>query len=162
MNSKSDYLLIMACSGRKLPTIGLIPAIERYDGVNYRVLKKAQREGYFPSNLDILIISAKYGLIKPETLIENYDLQMTNKRSLELRASVSQSLDKHLSNNQYSEIFLNLGKDYLKTISNSKYLTEFSGELVMGEGRIGQKMAQMKAWLINKKKQGGILTNGYK
>lgn len=147
MNSKSDYLLIMACSGRKLPTAGLIPAIDRYDGVNFRVLKKAQREGYFPSNLDILIISAKHGLIKPETLIENYDIRMTNKRSLELRDSVSQSLDKHLSNNQYLEIFLNLGKDYLKTISNSKNLTEFSGDLVVGEGRIGQKMAQMKAWI---------------
>ena len=148
MNSKPEYLLIVACSGRKLPTAGLIPAIERYDGVNFRVLKKAQREGYFPSNLDTLIISAKYGLIKPETLIENYDHQMTSKRSKFLCDSISANLDDYLSTRTYKEVFINLGKLYFHTISNSKEIRKYGRNLGVAEGRIGEKMSQMKSWLI--------------
>jgi hypothetical protein len=67
MNAKKPerrYLLILGCSQRKRPDSGLLPAIERYDGVNFRILQKAKREEYLPENLDILILSAKYGLIE--------------------------------------------------------------------------------------------------
>src|SRR5262245_4306372 len=49
--SEFTYLLIMACSQRKRSEPNLLPAIERYDGVHFRVLRKAQREGYWPANL---------------------------------------------------------------------------------------------------------------
>jgi queuine/archaeosine tRNA-ribosyltransferase len=49
---------------RKRPEQGLLPAIERYDGVHFRVLRKAKREGYWPRNLEVLIVSAKYGLLE--------------------------------------------------------------------------------------------------
>ena len=57
------YLLIISCSDRKIQTLGCLPAFELYDGSFYRILRKAIREGYFPNNLDILIISPKYGLL---------------------------------------------------------------------------------------------------
>jgi len=57
-------LLLIACSSRKLRTKGLLPVIERYDGVTYRVIRKAMREGYFPPNVDIKILSAKLRLVQ--------------------------------------------------------------------------------------------------
>ena len=66
------YLLILSCSNKKDGADGTMRAFDRYTGGNFDVLKKAKREGYFPPNLDILILSAKYGLITPDTLIEYY------------------------------------------------------------------------------------------
>lgn len=88
MNSEPRYLLIVGCSQRKRSDPGLLPAIERYDGVNFRVLRKAKREGYWPANLDVLILSTKYGLIKPETPIEDYDLRMTRGQALKLQSEI--------------------------------------------------------------------------
>jgi hypothetical protein len=59
--------------------------MERYDGVHFRVLRKAQREGYWPENLDMLILSAKYGLLDLDTVIEHYDLRMTSEQALQLK-----------------------------------------------------------------------------
>jgi hypothetical protein len=47
-------LLILACSARKRLDKSALPAIERYDGVNFRVLKKLQREQNFPNDLNVL------------------------------------------------------------------------------------------------------------
>lgn len=69
MSTNSRKLLLLACSNRKIRSKGLMPAIERYDGVNYRVIHKLQREGRFPKNVDVKILSAKFGLIDAQTPI---------------------------------------------------------------------------------------------
>lgn len=84
MSSQSRYLLIISCSQRKRSDSGLLPAVEWYDGVNFRVIRKAQREGYWPKNLDLLILSAKHGLLKPDVLLEDYDLRMTRERAFSI------------------------------------------------------------------------------
>ncbi len=109
-NPEPRYILLLAYSQWKRPASGLLPAIERYDGVNFRVLQKAKREGYLPENLDILILSAKYGLIEANTSIENYDLKMTKQQAKELQAEVSRNLDNYLADTNYHEIFVNLGE----------------------------------------------------
>jgi hypothetical protein len=47
-------LLILACSARKRLDKSALPAIERYDSVNFRILKKLQREQNFPNDLNVL------------------------------------------------------------------------------------------------------------
>ena len=79
--SETRYLLIVACSQRKRSDPYLLPAIERYDGGNFRVLRKAMREGYWPQNMDVLILSAKYGLINASTFIADYDQRMNRERA---------------------------------------------------------------------------------
>jgi hypothetical protein len=55
-------LLILACSQRKNPARGKLPAIDRYDGPAFRVLRKYSRDS--AANLPtVLILSAKHGLI---------------------------------------------------------------------------------------------------
>ncbi len=147
MRSKPRYLLIVACSQRKRSDPGLLPAIERYDGVNFRVLRKARREGYWPENLDVLILSAKYGLLKPDTLIEDYDLRMTRDHALALRSEVSTGLDAYLVQADYREVFINLGQSYLITLTQSKEIVHLIGKVHYATGGIGERMSQMKMWL---------------
>lgn len=142
-----QYLLIVGCSQRKRATSVRLPAIERYDGVNYRVLRKAKREGYWSEDLQVLIISAKYGLLKPDFLIENYDQRMTREQALELQPKVSASLDACLSQKQYREVFVNLGKAYLIALAQSEQLGCLNGTVYYSTGGIGKKMSQMKSWL---------------
>lgn len=97
-------LMIISCSDSKDPRPGLLPFLERYTDAWYQVIKKLKREGRFPDNLDILIISAKYGLIGYKRKIENYDWKMDPPRAKELRDSIISKLKKILSNKGYSKI----------------------------------------------------------
>jgi cytoplasmic iron level regulating protein YaaA (DUF328/UPF0246 family) len=151
MNHESlhKYLLILACSSRKRPDQIPIPAIDRYEGVNYNVLQKARREGSLPPNLDILILSAKYGLLHPDTPISHYDLKMTPQRAKALQGEISNALDTHLSNNHYRALFINLGRTYFVALACSQQLSHVHTSITFAHGGIGQRMAQMKRWLLD-------------
>jgi hypothetical protein len=75
-------LLIIACSERKNSAVGLLPAIDRYDGPAFRVLRKYLRE-HAERAPSILILSAKYGLIPAGQEIPMYERRL----SLELHTS---------------------------------------------------------------------------
>ncbi len=147
MTSNAKYLLLVSCSQRKNSDSSLLPAIERYDGVNFRVLRKARREGYFAENLDILILSAKYGLLDSDYPIENYNCKMTRERALALQSEVSVGLDSHLNREDYREIFVNLAKTYLIAIEQSDGIRRAGQRVLYPTGGIGCKMSQMKKWL---------------
>ncbi len=99
VHSEARYLLIVACSQRKRSDNGLLPAIARYDGPTYLMLRKAKREGYWAENLDVLILSAKYGLIEMSTPIANYEQRMNRQRASELKAQVTQTLQTYARHN---------------------------------------------------------------
>lgn len=149
VESSNRYLLLLACSQRKSFQPGLLPAIERYDGVNYRVLKKAKRDGACPKHLDILIISAMYGLIADTTFIEYYDQRMTPRRARELRPDVTNRLEQYISSNVYTSTFVNLGKDYQVAIDSASVLFQQTRNLQVASGGIGTRMSQMKSWLLS-------------
>lgn len=140
------YLLILGCSSRKRHDSGLLPALTRYDGVNYRVLGRARREGRLPNNLDILIISAEYGVLAPDDLIPDDDRLMTPARARELQPTVSAELDSRLADTTYAGVFVNLGTTYLLTVEGSGRFRALSN-VTYAEGGIGQKMGHMKRWL---------------
>jgi len=81
-NARKKYLLILPCSKRKKP-VSKAQALELYDGPFYRVVRKAK-----PQNLDILILSAKYGLISSNESISYYDQMMTAERAEELASEI--------------------------------------------------------------------------
>lgn len=147
MDLEQNYLLILGCSQRKREEPKLLPAIDRYDGVNFRVLRKTLHKNHWPKNLDLLILSARYGMIKRDTLIENYDLPMTRRRAIELQEEVSVDLDGQISRASYNEIFINLGKIYLLVLALSKELKSPERQIHFSSGGIGRKMSQMKTWL---------------
>ncbi len=149
MCSKHRYLLIVACSQRKCPDPGLLPAIERYDGGSYRLLRKSRREGYWPERLDMLILSTKYGLIDASTPIANYDQRMNRDRAGELKNQTVQALQSYAGQNTYCEVYVDLGQDYYPAIGDLQDI--FDGSLITyAEGRIGERLKRLKQWLITK------------
>ena len=105
-------LLIISCSGRKDKTPELIPALMRYKGPLYTTLHKASRERRFPKSLDILIVSAKYGLLKSDEPIEDYDQRIDDNRAKELRPSIQKKFEAFLDGKDYDQLFNGLWKDY--------------------------------------------------
>lgn len=139
-----NYLLILSCSQRKLDTPEPIYAMYRYDGPTYQTLRKLRREGHFPLDLDVLIISARYGLLGLRETIHTYNQRMTAERADELRPYVQESLKKMIASQQYRQVFINLGKIYMRTLEGFNWGLCSTLEAT---GGIGQKTSQMKAWL---------------
>ncbi|MDZ7961623.1 MAG: hypothetical protein RMY34_27710 [Aulosira sp. DedQUE10] len=149
LQSQGRYLLIIACSQRKLSDDGLMPAIARYDGGHFRVLRKAQREGHCFKNIDVLILSAKYGLIEAYTPIAGYEQRMNQKRANELKAQVIQTLQTYSKKSIYCEVYVDLGKDYQSAIEELGEL--FKDSLVTyAQGRIGERLNSLKNCILVK------------
>ena len=145
-------LLILGCTATKKSNADRMPAIERYDGPTFRVLRKALRERAAP-NLVVYVLSAKYGLIEGDSLITDYDLAMTPDRARALRPSVSYVLD---GLRPFLEVYVELGHDYLAALpGDGKGLRAKMAlyehfrfyALQWGEGGIGQRCAALKRWL---------------
>lgn len=141
-----NLLLVIGCSQRKVKTSEPLAAVELYDGPTYRCLRKMCRGERNLENVDVLIISAKYGLLTAHQPIYDYDQHMTLHRSDELRPDIQDRLKHVISSKEggYDEVFVNLGKTYMKTLEGFDW-----GEVSILEasGGIGQKTSQMKAWL---------------
>ena len=148
-------VLIISCSERKIESPGEMPAIDRYDGPTYRCLRKFRDTDKFPNNhgfpynLRILILSAKYNLIFPETHIEDYDEKMTLERAKDIAVDVQCDLSRCLrfydiAYGGTDQVFINLGKTYMQTLDGFHWGTISTMET---SGGIGQKTQQMKAWL---------------
>ena len=147
MTSNTRYMLIIACSQRKSLEPGLLPALERYDGGSYRLLRKAKREGYLPERLDILILSAKYGLITASSYIATYEQRMSRERARELQAQTVQTLQSYAQQHSYQEVYVDLGQDYYPAIGEvSKIFANAS--IVYAQGKIGERLARVKHWLM--------------
>ena len=141
-----NYLLIISCSQCKVSTPETLAAIDRYDGPTYRTLRKARREGRYPKNLNILIISAKYGLLACQQPADNYDQKMTLKHADKLRPEIQNRLKSFIQTKRggYDQVFINLGKVYRQTLDGFHWGLLSTLE---ASGGIGQKTSQMKAWL---------------
>ena len=135
-------LLIMSCSKTK-KNIDMAPALEMYDGQAYRTLKNNS-----PGNVRILIISAKYGLLRPSDIISWYDQEMTAAEAMDLRKQVQEEVMRSTKKKNTERVFLYLGYPYNLAISNElmRYL-KLNFEVQIADGYIGQRLHQLKQWL---------------
>jgi len=143
------HLMIISCSNSKDARPGLLPALERYTGAWYQVIKKLKKEGRFPDNLDIMIISAKYGLIDSDTEIENYDQKMKLPRARELRDSVINKLKHILSETRYESILLNLGSIYMEAIYGFEKIMPDYTKVTMIKGVVGLRKKDLRSWILS-------------
>lgn len=146
---KNKKLLIISCSKRKRSSLKKGPAIDIYDGPFFRLLRK-----YKLPNVDIFIISAKYGLIHFSNLIELYDLKMSTKIANAIKNDIMLKLKKILQENQYKEIVINLGKNYLRVIDwlEEENLKNYKIKITFLNGKIGERLQYIKKWLETEKK----------
>ena len=135
----SDHrLLILSCSQRKRPDRILLPALERYDGPVFRILRKFLRSCLARESYpEVYILSAQFGLIPAHQLIFNYDCRMTPQRASILQPQVLDQLRHILRNKQYKELFISVGKDYAAALAGYEQLWgEGSGRATGGWHRL--------------------------
>jgi hypothetical protein len=139
-------MLILSCSQRKRMDEGLLPAIERYDGPAFRVLRRYLREK--PAEVPhILILSAQHGLIAHDVPIAAYDRKMTPARVRELRPLVSAELDRIVGIQAPREILIVAGQHYLRTLSANDASSISVPNASVCKGAIGRKLAELHDWL---------------
>ena len=141
-------LLIVSCSARKRQVSNPTPAWELYNGVIFRTLKRLKREGMFPEDVDLLILSALYGIITPNELIKSYDLKMTREIAIRLAPKNVTKLRTIMGRNNYQSVFINVGKTYLLALQPLEGWVPPETQVFIAEGKIGQKLNQMKKWLM--------------
>lgn len=145
------HLLIISCSNKKSETSGLLPAYERYTGYNFQIIKKIIRERGSLNDIDILILSALYGMIEWNHPIPYYDEVMTTDCVDAMKTKVRQQLRDYFNACvcQYDELLVNMGKVYCQVLEVYP-IQNHCRQVSYSEGRIGQKGSQMKKWILEK------------
>src|SRR3954452_8533298 len=109
-------LLILKCSARKRDGAELLPAIDRYDGPLWQVLRSFLRaQPLFAADLDVYVLSAGFGLIPAAQMIPWYDQTMAPERADELRPAVLNRLAE-LMGGEYTKLCLGLSHRYLRAM----------------------------------------------
>jgi len=145
-------LLLTSCSQLKRKNSNL-EAIDLYDGPSFKIIRKHRN-----SNLDILIISAKYGLIDSTEQIGYYDKKMSIERALELQENITSILRRKFDSSVYSAILVNLSKNYYFAVDWTSLM--YDGDISWTQGPIGMRLHQLREWLMVNK-GGGALTNDF-
>lgn len=142
MNKK---LLVLSCSQAKRDCDGLLPALDRYDGPPYRVLRKFLRDYQWPKDVSIGVLSARYGLFGILKGIENYDERMDAATAQAKASECSRTLEKWALD--HPKVYLSLGRDYLPAVQPA--LDRLNNKKKVFQGSIGLKMSQIKSFLNN-------------
>ncbi len=141
-------LLILSCSQRKHASHEPLPAIDRYNGPLFLVLRRFLREcPHRAGGLDVYILSAAHGFIPGDFPVEWYDQKMDLSRVVALQSQVKTTFSGLLCDNNYGSICFVLGKTYLKAFEGTQDLIPVDTESVVACGGIGKKSAQLKQWL---------------
>lgn len=144
-------LLILSCSQRKRSDPGLLPAIGRYDGPAFRVLRRyRQSDPVDPPQ--VYVLSAEFGLIAADRPIPTYDRRMTPSRADDLRRSVAGEIHRifgafQLTTVDPTRVLVHVGQDYLRVLGDTnKPLAVLLASRVVPGGQ-GAKLARLRDWL---------------
>ncbi len=142
-------IIITSCSQRKKISENLLPAIERYDGPNFCLLRKYIKQS--PNDLDIYILSAKFGLLFHKTEIPYYEQRLSKKQFSDLSSlAVTQVNQVFRKSKKQKEIFINLGSLYLETFECAINKISKHNSITYAKGSSGKRLAEMYNWLYGK------------
>ena len=139
-------LLVISCSQRKTPDEAAIPAILRYDGPAFRVLRKYRRE-VRDSSLAILILSAKYGLIDAERPIPRYDCRMTRASASAMKPDVLAKAKRILGSKDWDAIGLCASRDYQIALEGLSRFAPEGAPFDLIQGGLGLRLKGLRDWL---------------
>lgn len=143
-------LILLSASRRRSSNLEPLPAIERYQGVYFRVLKKYLREGRL-KDTDILIVSEKFGVLRPKDLVpyhKPFEGKLGKEEVQKARQANLTKLAETLSEKQYSEIFVVCGREFQKLIDSFQNLTNTKVVFCEGAG-LGPKAQNLKKWILS-------------
>lgn len=145
-----NRIVITACSRRKTTCDDNIPAIERYDGPSFRLLRKYLRHS--EHNVDIYILSAKFGLISYLTEIPFYEQALYTAHIGDLMKLVTTQANQIFSHTSKSnEVFVNLGKAYLHAFEPALKEIRTKDSLVLATGPSGRRLSELHDWLYGER-----------
>lgn len=149
-------ILIISCSKAKDEHPMPMPAIDRYDGPAFRLIRETIRAGNWPNDVQLLILSPEFGLLTSDVPIPWYDREMTPMRAAALRDEVAGILDERLAG--ANEVFLGVAGTYHIMLDASAMLAELQEAdcVQMANGSIGEQLAQMKEWILQKREENVI------
>lgn len=150
----SRRCLIVGCSRTKVDSPQPLPAIQRYDGPAFRVIRRYLSQApESTQDVDIFVLSAEFGLITAEIEIASYDRLMTASRAAELRPSVLQAVRAQICPQNYAEVFLSMGKTYVKAMEGLEALLGNSTRVIISDSASGRKLTELQHWLWGAKAQ---------
>lgn len=146
-------LLLLSCGKRKRADLDLLPALERYDGPLFRVVRRFCATHPL-SQPDIYILSAKFGLISANQPIPNYDQRLTPERASELRPAVQETLAQILTQHSYADLYYALGRDYAQSLDGFVFPSSAQASaqtndihITIASGSQGRRLAHLHDWL---------------
>ena len=142
-------LLLLQGSGALCPDAEPLPALYRFDGGAFRVLRKARREGRTPNGLHLLILTGNDGLVEAETILSKQDQDMTEERARALCRDVGARLDAYLTEHCPGAVYIDLSKIHRIAIAHSVEFArlEQAWLVVEASGLPGQRRRQLTQWL---------------
>lgn len=147
-DSERRRCLILGCSSAKNEASEPLPAIQRYDGPPFKVLRRyLERDLETGHVLDVFVLSAQYGLVAGQTAIDSYDQRMTDRWALEMHNHVMEKIQNDLLPQNYAEVFLSMGKMYLQVLAGIEDLVSGDTRLIISKGTAGKKLTHLKNWL---------------
>jgi hypothetical protein len=129
----------------------LLPALERYDGPAFQVLRKFIIECPTEArNLDIRILSAKFGLIPADQPTPCYDELMTTHRATLLNPTVLADVKRLFARCEYRKLLINIGQDYLPALTGYELFVPDDLEVAHASGSSGRRQTMLHDWLRGK------------
>lgn len=138
-------LLILSCSKSKRGNQDGLTALDRYDGPMFRVLRRFMQ--FHPSKLEVLVLSAKFGLIQGTSIIPDYDQKMTKLRAQELNSAILEILKAEFEQRNYQRILIAVTENYLPALNGYEVLTPSTAQVILANGTIGRKLSILHQWL---------------
>ena len=142
-------LLLIGCSRRKAPGLPRARAWDLYDGRLFQVLKKAlrDREGW-EREVVVLIVSARYGVIRPGRVIAAYDERLTPESARRRRDRFSRQLRSAVAGRGFRAVRVDLGRAYRSALPDLDAL--FAPTPVdLASGGIGSRNARTRRWVLD-------------
>lgn len=147
-STESSALLLIACSATKDGRENVLPAILRYQGISFVPLKALLLANHWPIDVDVMILSAKYGLLQPLDPIPFYDERLTAENATEKRELIRQQVSS-LELARYTVCMLNLPKGYLDIVEPfESQLQKNNCEILKKRARASDRNDGMIKWLL--------------
>jgi hypothetical protein len=148
--SYSQNMLIIACSQAKTKDVGLVPAIDRYDGPAFRLLRKYKRQHHDRDFPHTVVLSAKYGLIFADEPIPYYDQRMTVDRAHQINREALERIEEISAKQHYKEIFISMSTMYELALKGLEKKLPLGTTVIKSSGPPGRKLSALYKWLYKK------------
>jgi hypothetical protein len=123
-----------------------VPAIDRYDGPVFRVLRRYLREN--PEKWpEVYVLSAKFGLIEASTRIPDYDEKLDLVGCDRLRPQINKALLALFCRRHFEETLIVASNLYVKLLRHSLVNVGASGRVFAAPPGNGPPLTCLHGWL---------------